>query len=59
MLTTEEKDSYFTKVRKQLEDGVLLQTKVIVCSDSCQESKMLFKLAFKNTIIQSYLKQSK
>jgi len=56
MLTNEEKENYFTKVNKQLQDGVLLQTKVLVCSDNCQKLKMEFKLAFKNDIIISHMK---
>ena len=56
MLTNEEKENYYTKVNKQIHNGLLLQTKVLTCSDNCQKLKMKFKLAFKNDIITSHIK---
>ncbi|RZD39537.1 MAG: hypothetical protein CXT73_07475 [Methanobacteriota archaeon] len=57
MLTNEEKETYFTKVNKQIQNGLLLQTRVLTCSENCQKLKMNFKLAFKNDIISSHIKQ--
>ena len=57
MLTNEEKETYFTKVNKQIHNGLLLQTTVLTCSDNCQKLKMKFKLAFKNDIITSHIKE--
>jgi len=57
MLTNEEKETYFTKVNKQIHNGLLLQTRVLTCSENCQKLKMKFKLALKNDIISSHIKQ--